>query len=241
MNRNILERVDIKVFEDSSEIIDNINLQRNNISYFSFETQVSFTTLRRIYLTSNNLTEFQFESLKDFPNLSIFDISFNPLGSIPVDSFQETSLLTISLSGTVNELAVGTFSNQSRLMWLWVTNNNLNHIPTELFVTGSSRFDSIYLNDNGIVSVEPGAFDLNRGLTIYMGNNSLTVIEESVWRYPFEAGVELSLYDDNPLECGCDVAWIVNDPALKLQISEYTVCADETPFKDLIPESFIDC
>ena len=196
---NVLERLDIKCFEDSSEILGIINLHANNITQISLESQKTFPNLRKIYLSNNELTEFPFELLKGFPKLSNFDIDFNPLGTIPVDSFHGTLLKTISLSGSVNELIVGTFSNQTRLSWLWVTSNNLNHIPTGLFVTGSNEIRTILLNNNGLVSVDPNAFDLKHGILIRMGGNSLTTIEEGVWREPFEAGVELDLSDDNPL------------------------------------------
>ncbi|CAL4176288.1 unnamed protein product, partial [Meganyctiphanes norvegica] len=215
------------------------NSQIENIEIDAFND--SFATAYMIVLLGNKIQDFPFNVLHNFSNLTYLNLNFNPLGSIPANAFQRISTLKfVNIIRTVHEIAVGTFTNQTNIERIYAAENNLRNVPSGLFVTGSDIIEYIVINNNTISSVEPNAFDPVAGLIINMDHNSMQLIEEYIWRNLLESWVVLYL-KDNPLLCGCDVAWLVRNHTLLNQISDNTQCSDGKYIHDLYSGDFIDC
>ncbi|CAL4197542.1 unnamed protein product, partial [Meganyctiphanes norvegica] len=218
-----------------------IKIQHNNLEIIETQALDScYATAREMRLYSNNITSFPFGELSQFSKLSVFDISDNPLSVIPVDAFH--GLITLEdLSITLNNADfVGTFQDLPKLRRIWLDHNYITTIPAHFINTSSSDLSSIGLDGNNIVSVEPDAFDIVDGLDIYMAGNSLSTLEEATWRSYLEAGGLLWAYD-NPLVCGCDIAWLFGEDQLLEQVNDYTTCTDGQFLQDLDPTIFDNC
>ncbi|CAL4179782.1 unnamed protein product, partial [Meganyctiphanes norvegica] len=200
----------------------------------------SKTTITFLNLESNNLKQFPFEILKGFPNLKQFTISSNPLETVPVDAFNGLVSLEILTLDHINAIfEIGIFNNLLNLVSLGLRYNDLHSIPASLFTTGSKNLQYIGLIGDGIEEIEPNAFEAVDGLCIDLDSNSLTVLEEDVWRPLLEAGVELVLYQ-NPLVCDCSIAWLIQNPPLHSSFNRAT-CHDGSLIQDLDPEDFAEC
>ena len=47
---------------------------------------------------------------------------------------------------------------------------------------------------------------------------------------------------DNPLTCGCDMAWIMNNTDYLSRLTKHAAtCADGTQVSDLQPDNFVVC
>ncbi|CAL4094018.1 unnamed protein product, partial [Meganyctiphanes norvegica] len=113
-------------------------------------------------------------------------------------------------------------------------------IPAQFIKTGSSHLSLIVLDENNIVSVEPGAFDIVDGLDIYMRYNSLSTLDEATWRPYLEAGGTLYA-GGNPLVCGCDIAWLFAEDQLLEQVDDFTSCNGGEYLHNLDPSIFDNC
>ena len=43
---------------------------------------------------------------------------------------------------------------------------------------------------------------------------------------------------ENPLECGCDVSWIITNPIWRDLVTDGTICANGTYFNQLDPKYY---
>ncbi|CAL4130714.1 unnamed protein product, partial [Meganyctiphanes norvegica] len=135
---------------------------------------------------------------------------------------------------------VGTFQNLPNLKDIAIGWNSLTIIPTNFIKTGSTRLESISLTFNAIISVEPGAFDIVEGMRINMTSNSLSTLDEDTWG-PFLVGGVLLYATDNPLSCGCDIAWLFKEEQSLGQVSKDTTCSDGENIYNLDPSIFDFC
>ncbi|CAL4152752.1 unnamed protein product, partial [Meganyctiphanes norvegica] len=189
---------------------------------------------------NNNMTSFPFDELSHFSKLSNFDISNNLLSMIPADAFNGlTALEYLHLNGNTAKI-VGTFQELPNLHGIYLGGNDLTTIPVNFINTGSSKLNYIGLSENHIVSVDPSAFDIGDSLDIDMWQNSLSTLDEATWRPYFEAGGVLEA-DDNPLMCGCDVAWLFGEDQLRDEIGYETTCINGENLYDLDPKIFDEC
>ncbi|CAL4074976.1 unnamed protein product [Meganyctiphanes norvegica] len=203
-----------------------------------------YETATEIYLYWNKITSFPFDELSNFSKLSYFNIGFNSLSMIPADAFNGLTALEELYLWENHANIVGTFKDLPNLSVIDLGYNDLsltnNTIPTNYIKTGSSDLRHIYLYDNNIVSVEPGAFDIVEGLEIDMDHNALSTLEEATWRPYLEAQVYLSAAG-NQLGCGCDIAWLFGEDQLLEHVSPETYCTDGEFLHDLDPKIFDLC
>ncbi|CAL4096389.1 unnamed protein product [Meganyctiphanes norvegica] len=118
--------------------------------------------------------------------------------------------------------------------------NDLTIVPTNFIKTGSTRLESIVLTSNDISSVEPGAFDIVDGMLINMTSNSLSTLDEATWGSLLVGGVVLDA-TNNPLSCGCDIAWLFKEDQRLGQVSKGTTCSDGENIHNLDPSIFDFC
>lgn len=105
---------------------------------------------------------------------------------------------------------------------------------------GNTNLD---LSGNQITSVAPGAFVLPEQtdqLTIVLdlSDNQLTTVDEETFRELMPFMTTLYFYE-NPLTCGCDVAWLVTNVTYMAKIDPGSTCKDgDTNLHDLDPDEF---
>ncbi|CAL4122259.1 unnamed protein product, partial [Meganyctiphanes norvegica] len=203
-----------------------------------------YETAWEIDVSNNMITSFPFDELSQFSKLSHFRIKKNSLSMIPADAFNGlTALELLYLDGNHANI-VGTFKHLPSLSWIGLSSNDYSltnyTIPTNFIKTGSSDLGYIDLHGNNIVSVEPDAFDIVEGLHIHMEHNALSTLDEATWRPYLEAQVHLWAAD-NPLVCGCDIAWLFGEDQLLEHVSTSTTCTDGERLQDLDPKIFDLC
>lgn len=68
-------------------------------------------------------------------------------------------------------------------------------------------------------------------------NNQITTLAEAAWRPVFQAigdpGDGLVMLDDNPLDCGCSLAWLVTSSSFLSHLAHGAKCANGTAIHDL--------
>ncbi|CAL4063718.1 unnamed protein product [Meganyctiphanes norvegica] len=222
----------------SFEIID---LSLNSLEVIESQALDScYETATEIHLYFNKITSFPFDEVSLFSKLRYFDISYNSLSVIPADAFHGLTALE-GLYMRVNHAdIVGTFQDLPNLVEIDLSYNAITTIPAHFIKTGSSHLSYIGLAVNNIVSVEPGAFDIVYALEIDMWGNSLSTLDEATWRPNLEAGGTLYA-QDNPLVCGCDIAWLFGEDQLLEQVDDSAQCTDGKFLHDLDPKIFDLC
>ncbi|CAL4166241.1 unnamed protein product, partial [Meganyctiphanes norvegica] len=235
----VIEEIEPGVLDGSQDTALMMEFDTNYISIFPFESIDNFTNLIYLSLGANNITAFPILRSQSLTDLWLIS---NPMGNIPADAFEHLpSLSTIQLGYcNITSIEPGHFSNLPKLLDLDLQYNLLSHIPSGAIATGSSKSYDIQLSNNKIVEVEPDAIEVVDEMPLFLENNQLSLLKEEVWRPLLEAKVFLALYG-NPLECGCDLAWIIYEPELLEQITYDTMCADGRFIHDLDPDLFVDC
>ncbi|XP_047485653.1 oplophorus-luciferin 2-monooxygenase non-catalytic subunit-like [Penaeus chinensis] len=196
----------------------------------------SYSTAEVIDLSRNALTEFPFYELPLFTSLSTVAVDNNVISSIPV--LQSASLKDLNFGNNIDTIFPETFANLPLLNYVILFDNNLSNVPKGAIAFSSTDNGYVDLRSNIIGSIEVDAITgLNAG-TLYLNGNSLSVLEEDVFRPILEGGATVYL-NENPLQCGCDVAWLVLNPAL-LALTPEATCNDGEALEDLDPSIFED-
>ncbi|CAL4066053.1 unnamed protein product, partial [Meganyctiphanes norvegica] len=169
-----------------------------------------------------------------------FDMGRNSLSVIPADAFNGlTALDYLDISNNYAKI-FGAFQDLPNLQIINLGYNDLTAVPAHFIKTGSSDLTYIYMWGNNITSVEPGAFDMVDSLYITMEDNSLSTLGEATWRPYLEEGGKI-FADGNPLNCGCDIAWLFGEDQLLEGVSDTTTCNDGVHLHDLDPSIFYSC
>lgn len=123
--------------------------------------QFNSLNLKTLSLPSNGISVIQTNAFSGLEStLTQLDLSNNPLGALPSDTFNGLSKLTyLDLSNT-SLLSLPTLalkSVQRTTQSIWLNNNNIQLIPANSF-NGYSRLQEIGLDGNPISLIEIGAF-----------------------------------------------------------------------------------
>ncbi|CAL4156382.1 unnamed protein product [Meganyctiphanes norvegica] len=208
-----------------------------------FALDSSYETATSLDFYHDTITSFPFDQLSYFSRLSYFRLYSQSLSGmqVPADAFNGlTSLEQIDIKCFSGAIFVGTFKYLPNLKRITLNANGITSIPTNFINTGSSNLKNVDLELNHIASVEPGAFDIVEGMSIRMGHNSLSTLEEATWRPHLEVGGHLGA-NGNPLNCGCDIAWLFDEDQLLNQVSGDTYCANGKNIYQLDPSMFDNC
>ncbi|CAL4179810.1 unnamed protein product [Meganyctiphanes norvegica] len=184
----VLHEIQEGVFDASRDTLQFLDLGKNEIETFPI---LESTSMNHLLLAS----------------CPIFDLPANAFEGLP-------NLEIINMYGLrLSDIKTGTFSTLTKLREVILSNQilHLTHIPSGAFI-GSEQLMTVNLFGNMISSVEVDAFPVVSGMDINLASNRMTVIDEHVWEQYIQAGATLHL-DLNPLECGCDLAWLFKKPS----------------------------
>lgn len=201
-----------------------------------------------IGVSHSNITAagFPFEAVRDYRGVTMLQFHDTAIASVP--ALSSDSLLTISMTDSpITAIPAGVFDHVPLLHVMTFTGCSISRLRE-----GSIKLDldgtTIQLSGNRISRVEEGAFVLPqdravRNVTLWLHSNRLTSLEESVFGEVFPTLQTFSIHD-NPLRCGCALAWIVRSPAyfaLLTQTAARQPCPDGTPIGALTPQRFDGC
>ncbi|CAL4150163.1 unnamed protein product, partial [Meganyctiphanes norvegica] len=241
---NLQHNNKLKVLE--SYVFNTISFEKITIYSNDFEViedhalDSCYETATYVNFNNDKITSFPFDVLSNFVNLKVFGMSSNSLSSVPADAFHGiTTLESVWIQSNTPNIVV-TFRNLTNLKDIAMGGNSLTIIPTNFLKTGSTRLESILLKFNAISSVEPGAFDIVEGMRINMTTNSLSTLDEATWGPLFKGGVVLDA-SNNPLSCGCDIAWLFKEDQMLEQVNRGTTCSDGEYIHNLDPSIFDFC
>ncbi|CAL4063303.1 unnamed protein product, partial [Meganyctiphanes norvegica] len=234
----------IKVLE--TDIFNNVSF--DNFVFFNTSLEEiqngafssSYEALDTFVAYKNNIHTFPFEDLSKCSRLRILNLAHSPLISVPADEFQGISTLEGIFIENDDTTFTGNYQSLSNLTELDLSFNNITFIPSSFCKTGSSQLKKVDLGHNRIDKVEPDAFDSVYWLWISMRGNYLTTLDEATWKPLLEAKVRLQA-SNNPLDCGCDIAWLYAEPHLLEQITDDTTCRDGQNIHNLNSHIFDNC
>ncbi|CAL4072153.1 unnamed protein product [Meganyctiphanes norvegica] len=223
----------------SRERLESYEFTDNWLSSFPFEIIPDYTSLTHVWLSNNNLSlipQIQSESL------TYLNLGSNPLLPLSLDVFSSLPKLEwIDLGSTgLTDIPSGLFSNNPLLKHIAVDRNLFTNLASDTLACGSGCQDieRITLIFGQLQTLDPGALPAVSGLLVDLSNNYITELPQEVWKPILKANVTVRI-TDNPLSCGCDIAWLVRDSSLSM--APQAECADGQTVDQLKPEDFENC
>ncbi|XP_068239116.1 oplophorus-luciferin 2-monooxygenase non-catalytic subunit-like [Palaemon carinicauda] len=232
-----IHTIEAGTFRGSYNRVEKMDLRDNKLMSYPFMELANFTKLVQLDLTSNiisNLTSITSETLED-----LF-IGANVLKSIPAGAFRNAPQLKRFRAGRnmINYIHEQTFSTAHSLQQVDLTANKITNIARHTFIFNGA-VTSLFISFNSISTLGANAI---KGVTssVNFEYNALKTFDEEVWRTVLEDGATVSI-KNNPLQCGCDIRWLIINDTYLSQIMYGATCADGTFIHDLDPAEFDDC
>ncbi|XP_064077593.1 oplophorus-luciferin 2-monooxygenase non-catalytic subunit-like [Macrobrachium nipponense] len=232
-----IHTIEAGAFRGSYDRVVKMVLSDNKLISFPFGEVANFTKLEQLDLTSNlidNLRKISSDSLED-----LF-VGANMLTNIPANTFNNTPQLKRFRAGrnTITSIDDQTFSTLHSLQQVDLTANQIKKIGRHTFIFNGT-VTSLYLSFNSISSLGENAM---MGVTNMMNieSNSLKTFDEGVWRPVLEDGAVVSI-KNNPLQCDCDIRWLIVDDQFLSQIMSGATCQDGTLIHEIDPAYFDYC
>ncbi|XP_068200503.1 oplophorus-luciferin 2-monooxygenase non-catalytic subunit-like [Palaemon carinicauda] len=228
MNGNLVEIEDLALV-GSTDTLEYLDLYNNHLQ--TMPAISTFSRLSGVNLCGNYITEFPALNSMTLKNLDFIE---NPLVSLPSDAFQGLPAVEYVFLDRCNleEIASGTFANNQKLSYLSLDGNNLKSLPLDAIqLSGMTSY--LFLQNNQLGQLASGSISGVTG-SIYMNGNSLTELNEHVFRPMLENNADVYLAD-NPFGCGCDIAWLILNQTLLDGLADSPSCQDGTFFVDLDP------
>ncbi|XP_071542312.1 oplophorus-luciferin 2-monooxygenase non-catalytic subunit-like [Panulirus ornatus] len=235
-----LEEIEEGALSGSYATISKIFLRRNKLTSFPWEDMSLMTHLSYLNLFGNNISGF---SNLSSDTLKFLDLSHNPLVTVEATAFSALpALMSISLANIgLTDVLPGTFVGLPNLCTVSIQGNYVAHLPEGTVQFPNCSFGFLDLSRNKISSVAVNAIHgFPHGGDIILWNNQLTVLEEIVWRPLLQSPAYLFL-ENNPLLCGCDIAWLVRNPILLGRIDTFAKCSSGELLVHLDPAIFDQC
>ncbi|CAL4114554.1 unnamed protein product [Meganyctiphanes norvegica] len=239
-----LKEVQIGALDGMIDTLRELYLINIPLINFPFDTVASFTKLDtfRLDLADNKTLSSGFPNLTN-SNLHLLWLEDCEFEVLPEDAFQDLPMIgnIILESDLISTIPSGIFCNLHHLGVVNIHGNLLTILPEGLFsCTGLQNLYFISLERNNINTIEVNAFQAVADIVIHLSHNNLATIEEDVWKPLFDVGSHIYI-KDNPLLCGCDIAWVVRNPDYLDQIEDKATCIDGEALHDLDPHIFDDC
>ncbi|XP_063588970.1 oplophorus-luciferin 2-monooxygenase non-catalytic subunit-like [Penaeus indicus] len=234
---SVLEVVESHALVNSFGTAQVINMQNNLISSFPFEILPSFTSLLELDVSYNKLP---FPALVS-QTLLVLDLSHNQAVDVSSDAFAALpDISEIRLGGNqISVVPTGTFAGHRNLYHVDLEANALTYLPEGAIQLTSSSAGTVILRGNQIADVAVNSITDVSGGNVDISNNTLKALNEDVFRPILAEGTALDI-KDNPLTCGCDIAWVIRDDLLLKLVAEGAACYDGELLVDLDPGMFDD-
>ncbi|XP_037794357.1 oplophorus-luciferin 2-monooxygenase non-catalytic subunit-like [Penaeus monodon] len=234
---SVLEVVESRALSNSFSTAQVINMQKNVISSFPFETLPSFTSLLELDVSYNKLP---FPALVS-ETLLVLDFSHNLVANVSSEAFAALpDISEIKLGGNqISAVPTGTFAGHRNLYHVNLESNSLTYLPEGAIQLTSSSSGTVLLRSNQIADVAVNSITDVSGGKVDISNNTLTALKEDVFRPILAEDTALDA-KDNPLTCGCDIAWLIRDAPLLELVGEGAACFDGELLADLDPGMFDD-
>lgn len=204
----------------SIDLFQNIDLAHINMSVFD----MSRDTLETLCIQGSPLDgdEGQFiESLSSFPRLETLILANNHLKGFSDAAFGRVTLSNLSyidLSGNnLTEIGPKSFFKLPEVHRINLDNNQISYVSNETFTFESeeSKLLLLFLRHNNLTadSFEGRAFsNTEKTLFLYLNNNQITHLDESIWRPMFEEKNDFFIAMwSNPYRCDCRSKWMIDD------------------------------
>ncbi|XP_042862878.1 oplophorus-luciferin 2-monooxygenase non-catalytic subunit-like [Penaeus japonicus] len=237
-----LQTISENVFLKSHDRLKHLALSGNLISEFPFETLSSFLKLETFHIDNNLISllpNLDSNTLKDFNIDNNLNLKFEVDVFKNVPNLQSISMSNISLT----DLPPGLFAMQRNLSTLTLNDNQLTELVENAIVPMNRRLNELSLVGNHISQVTHDAIHgLADNSRASFANNEIKTLEKSIWQGIFSQVAEKGIIDlkDNPLECGCDLKWLVVDNVDDYMhlLSRESACTSGEFVSDLNPDYF---
>ncbi|CAG0902953.1 unnamed protein product [Darwinula stevensoni] len=195
----------------------------------------------KLQITNSALGDFPWDILPQFSNLTHLFLYGNPLTTLPrLDSASLKQLILFQ-----DEIAtIESVSSLPNLEVLHMASNPLSEIPIGFFsVLGN--LDMFFCQSCSLgPTLATGILTFGFGpeTTIHLQNNELTELTEEVFRPMVQIlsqGSGTIQLSDNPVDCGCSIAWWVLNPQFHWTVQGQ--CADGNFFQSLNTDDYQDC
>ncbi|XP_047496122.1 oplophorus-luciferin 2-monooxygenase non-catalytic subunit-like [Penaeus chinensis] len=237
-----IQTINENVFLKSHERLKHLELSGNLISKFPFETLPSFLKLETFSIDDNMINllpnlesdSLKFFSINDNVNLEFEIDLFTRLPELQSISMKNISLLSLS---------PGMFSSQKNLTTLRLDDNLLMELKENAVVPLNPRLEELSFAGNRITEVTHDAIHaMVDDSYLSFANNHIQTIPMDSWKGIFSQVMPNGIIDlsNNPLECGCDLKWIMvdyKDDYLHL-LSRETACNSGELVSDINPDFF---
>nr|XP_053653787.1 oplophorus-luciferin 2-monooxygenase non-catalytic subunit-like isoform X1 [Cherax quadricarinatus] len=231
----VLEIIDENALSGSYSTLTTLDLQSNELTSFQFDEISSFEALHTLRVDDND-----FKIFPDISSTSLLFLSFgsNPLGAITNTALTNMpNLIEVDLQNcSLTDVPAGTFTGLRSLEMIHLDYNSLTSIDTNV-ISLSSSYSIVYLNNNQIANIAPGALEGVK-TEVWLQNNQMTVLDEELWRPLFNGGLVL-FASNNPLTCDCSIAWLVLQGTYLSLLGDSVTCADGEPVKTLDPAIYV--
>lgn len=226
MDNNKIRIVDDYTFSNSSEMLTQLSLKNNEITYFHWNNLKELIHLNQLVLQGNNLSY------------------------IPGEVFPQTDIAYLDLSrNTISYVGQYAFDKLHKLRMLNLSHNELQTLDDDMFCISQYNPDlQIILSNNNISKIRPGAFPNIHSELIDLRNNSLKTVDEEVFMPIVINNIDNSIsifLTGNPIVCDCGVFWILRYNVKKFfsNFGCYDIFGNPTgvTFEDLGPSFFNNC
>ncbi|XP_050705556.1 oplophorus-luciferin 2-monooxygenase non-catalytic subunit-like isoform X2 [Eriocheir sinensis] len=244
ITNTLIETVDEETLVNSHNTLLHLNLARNRISWFPFETLELYLQLRELDLSFN-----QFEGdMPDFVTKALIslDLSGNTEFKLTQTVFTGSpylEVLRLNNMGMGDTTPPNMFLTLNNLKTLYLQNNDITGTLIEDFInTLSQPLLAVYLDGNSLSQIHPlSVTGLNDNGIISFTNNQIQQLTQENWEGLVS---RLTRYDaidmrHNPLVCGCDVYWLLLDSSAMRVFNSLTTCSGGNLMTDL-PKPWFD-
>uniref|UniRef100_A0A646QDU2 Protein slit n=1 Tax=Hemiscolopendra marginata TaxID=943146 RepID=A0A646QDU2_9MYRI len=205
---NVLQGVSFKSF-----FISDTGLQ--TIEDGAFKGSEETTEL--LLLNQNKFKQFNFKSIQPLKKLSTFELSNDPLTSLPSEAFQKNSFLQFInlINNSIASLEKGTFADLSNIKTINLFGNKLKAIGEGVLTTPKVKnLISINLASNQISSIDKTALTADKVDVLDLENNQLTTFSKEVFEPILNGMVQrksggLIHTKGNPFKCDASIKWLV--------------------------------
>ncbi|KAK4318247.1 hypothetical protein Pmani_010741 [Petrolisthes manimaculis] len=227
-----LQTVENNAFNSSYDTLREIDVENTNLFYFPFHELNLFTQLYRLDLQNNQL--------HGSPELTSLSLGYIYLTENPIDGIILNSLPLLDniylQSTSITLLPPGTFTDLPNLDYIHLGYNGLQVLEAGT-INLQTSFNNVYLYNNDLTSIAEGALVGLKGGNLDVRYNQLTELAEAVFRPLMDDSVYV-FASGNPLDCGCEIAWLVTSDTYMNLLDDDASCTSGQLVSELDPAMF---